>query len=485
MLTRFTQEDLNKEFDVIIIGGGINGCGIARDAAERGLSVLLLEKEDFGYGCTSASTRLIHGGLRYLESFEFGLVRESLREREILLKNASHLVKPLQICIPIYKNSNRSFLEIRAGMLLYDWLSFDKTLPSYKAMSKEEFLKFEPSVNGEGLVGAVAYYDAQVAFPERICVENALMASKSSAKVFNHVEVTNLKIESDEITELTFFDKLSGKSFFAHGKQVINVSGPWVDKFCTLTGKSLKRKIGGTKGTHIVVNKFSGFPSHAIYAPAKSDNRPFFIIPWNDLILIGTTDTYYEGDLDSVSASNSDISYLISEANNLLMNCKLEKKDILYTYSGVRPLPYVSNTSPGSITRKHIIFDHVSEGLNNLMSIIGGKLTTYRSLSEEAVDLVFQKLNIKKVKCRTKGLSFLKLPIPKLENYDPEVEYAYTISDVLLRRTFLGLNSDCGISSLDSVSSLMKEKYNYNDEEISLQREEYKKNIASRQFPNI
>lgn len=482
MLTRFTQEDLNKKFDVIVIGGGINGCGIARDAADRGLSVLLLEKEDFGYGCTSASTRLIHGGLRYLEFFDFGLVRESLREREILLKNASHLVKPIEICIPIYKNSDRSFFEIRSGMVLYDLLSFDKTLPSYKAMSKQEFLNFEPTINGDGLTGGVSYYDAQVTFPERICVENALMASKLSAKILNHVEVVNIRTDVDKITELTVFDKLSNKNFFVCGKQVVNVSGPWVDKLCNLTSKSLKRKIGGTKGTHIIVNKFIGAPSHAIYAPAKSDNRPFFILPWNGLILIGTTDTHYEGDLDSVSASNSDIDYLISETNNLLTNYKLEKKDILYAYSGIRPLPYVSNTKPGAITRKHIIFDHANEGISNFISIIGGKLTTYRSLSEEVVDLLFKKLKVKKVKCKTRSTPFLNLSIPSVNNYDPAIEYAYTISDVLLRRSFLALNSDCGLSALDSVSTLLKKKYNYSDEEIKMQVDEYKKTISLRKI---
>lgn len=480
MLTRFTQEDLNKEFDVIVIGGGINGCGIARDAADRGLSVLLLEKEDFGYGCTSASTRLIHGGLRYLESFDFGLVRESLREREILLKNASHLVKPLQICIPIFKESTRSFLEIKAGMFLYDLLSFDKTLPSYKAMSKKEFFKFEPYINSDNLIGAVAYYDAQVTFPERICVENILMASKSLAKVLNHTEVINIKVDVDKITELTIFDKLSGGNFIVRGKQVVNVSGPWVDRLCNLTGKSTNRKVGGTKGTHIVINRFVGAPSHAIYAPAKSDNRPFFILPWNGLILIGTTDTHYEGDLDLVNASDSDVDYLISETNNLLANYKIQKKDILYTYSGIRPLPYVSNTTPGSITRKHIVFDHVNEGINNLVSIIGGKLTTYRSLSEEVVDHLFKKLNIQNVKCGTKTIPFLKLPIPEIENYNPEEEYAYTVSDVLLRRTFLGLESDCGISSLDRVSKLLKEKYKYNDEELRIQVDEYKEVVRLR-----
>lgn len=481
MITRFIQEDFNNEFDVIIIGGGINGSGIARDAASRGLSVLLLEKEDFGYGCTSASTRLIHGGLRYLEYFEFDLVRESLREREILLKNASHLVKPLELCIPVYKNSKRSFFEINVGMVLYDLLSFDKSLPSYKSLSREEFINIEPSVCTEGLVGAVLYYDAQAIFPERICVENALMASKLSAKVLNHAEVVDFNVVGSKIDSIIFKDTLSKNKFTVRGKQVVNVSGPWVDKLCELSGKSIKRKVGGTKGTHIVVNKSPKFPNHAIYASAKSDDRPFFIIPWNGLILIGTTDTYFDGDLDSVLATDSEIEYLISETNNLLPKCNLIRDDILYSYSGVRPLPYVSNVKPGAITRKHIIFDHDVEGISNLISVIGGKLTTYRSLSEQAVDILFKKLKIKKIKSTTKNVHFLDSQTYKdLSAYDPSSEYAYTVSDVLLRRSFEGLNYDLGMSALITVEKLLKNKFNYTDEEIELQVKEYKNTINLR-----
>jgi glycerol-3-phosphate dehydrogenase len=477
MINRFTQSDLNKEFDVIIIGGGINGCGIARDAALRGLSVLLLEKEDFGYGCTSASTRLIHGGLRYLEYFEFSLVRESLIERELLLKNASHLVKPIELCIPIYKNDKRSFFEIKAGMLLYDLLSFDKTLPCHKMMSKEEFIKFEPGVNSDNLVGAAIYYDAQVTYPERICVENAIMAAQASAMVINHAEVITLKNELRKITSLTFLDRLSDKQFTVKGKQIINVSGPWVDKLCSLASNDIKRKIGGTKGSHIIVNKFPGAPTHAVYSSAKSDNRPFFIIPWNDLILIGTTDIHYDEDLDSISASKSEVDYLLSEANSLVPGYKLEKKDILYTYSGIRPLPYISNTKPGAITRKHIIFDHKDEGISNLISVIGGKLTTYRNLSEQATDLLFKKLGRKKVECMT-------MEIPFIGNQNlclSEPDYAYTVSDVLLRRSFLGLNPDLGMPSVEKLSNALKEKYGYSDDEIKKQVDEYEKTVSLRQ----
>jgi len=483
MLTRFSQSDFNKEFDVIIIGGGINGCGIARDAALRGLSVLLLEKEDFGYGCTSASTRLIHGGLRYLEYFEFSLVRESLRERELLLKNASHLVKPIELCIPIYKNDKRSFLEIKAGMLLYDFLSFDKTLPYHKIMSRDEFIKYEPGVNSDNLVGAAIYYDAQVTYPERICVENAIMANQASAIVINHAEVISLKNELGKITNLTFLDKLSDKQFTVKGKQIINVSGPWVDKLCSLAGHGIKRKIGGTKGSHIIVNKFPGAPNHAIYSSAKSDNRPFFIIPWNDLILIGTTDIHYDGDLDSVNASNSEVDYLINEANNLITSYKLGKKDILYTYSGIRPLPYISNTKPGAITRKHIIFDHKDEGISNLISVIGGKLTTYRNLSEQATDRLLKKLGKKNVKCKTKDLPFIGISNQETiqpSNQKPLLEFAYTVSDVLLRRNFLGLNPDLGMPSVEKVAHDLKEKYCYSDDDIKKQIDEYEKTVSLR-----
>jgi len=367
---------------VVIIGGGINGAGIARDAAMRGLNVLLIDKGDLGAATTSASTRLIHGGLRYLEHFEFGLVRESLREREILLKIAPHLVKPLAMTIPIYRQSKRGWPTIQAGMILYDLLSWRKSLPRYRMLSRSETLECWPGLNPQGLVGSAVYYDAQVEFPERLVGENVRSACEFGAEVLTHTRVTSLTG--------------SGVQFagqFVEASVIINAAGPWVDLVLERAPVKSPKLIGGTKGSHIIVPVFPGAPSNAIYLEARSDGRPIFIIPWNKLFLIGTTYVRFEGNPDEVRCEDWEIDYLLSEANLALPDAQLTRDSILDTYSGVRPLPNQSST------RRHYIREHPQ--LPNLLSIVGGKLTTYRSLSEECVDLIFRKLGKEPPPCRT------------------------------------------------------------------------------------
>jgi glycerol-3-phosphate dehydrogenase len=384
--------------DVVIIGGGINGAGIARDAAMRGLKVLLIDKGGLGAATTSASTRLIHGGLRYLEHFEFGLVRESLREREILLKIAPHLVKPLAITIPIYKQSKRGRLTIRAGMILYDLLSWGKSLPNHQILSRAETLERWPGLNPEGLVGSALYYDAQVEFPERLVVENALSAREFGAEVLTHTRVTKLAVENGRVSGVEFVGE-DGRKEFAEARVVINAAGPWIDRVLDQAPVESPKLIGGTKGSHIVVAPFPGAPENAIYVEARSDGRPIFIIPWNKLYLIGTTDVRFDGDPDEVRCEPWEIDYLLAETNLALPGAHLTRDSILDTYSGVRPLPVTGDKDEQSITRRHFIREHPR--LPNLLSIVGGKLTTYRSLAEECVDLIFRKLGKNPPPCRT------------------------------------------------------------------------------------
>lgn len=373
-----------SRYDVVIIGAGINGAGIARDAARRGLKVLLIEKGEIGAGTTSASTRLIHGGLRYLEHFEFGLVYESLRERETLLRIAPDLVRPLAIAIPIYKQSRRGWLTIRAGMILYDLLSLGKSLPRHRMLSRAETLERWPGLNPEGLVGSALYYDAQVEFPERLVLANVVSAREFGAEVLTHTRVTNLVVEDGKVSGVEF-------GGFVEAGVVVNAAGPWIDQ--VLAPVQSPKLIGGTKGSHLVVPVFPGAPPNAIYLEARSDGRPIFIIPWNKLYLIGTTDVRFEGDPDQVRCELWEIDYLLSETNLALPGAHLTRDNILYTYSGVRPLP--ANSS----TRRHFIREHPQ--FSNLLSIVGGKLTTYRSLSEESVDLIFRKLGKDVPPCTT------------------------------------------------------------------------------------
>ena len=384
--------------DVIIIGAGINGAGIARDAAMRGLKVLLIDKADIGSGTTSASTRLIHGGLRYLEHFEFGLVRESLRERETLLKIAPHLVKPLPITIPIYKQSKRGRATIRAGMILYDLLSLGKSLPLHRMLSRAETLKRLPGLNPEGLLGSAVYFDAQVEFPERLVLANVLAAREHGAEVFTYAPVTNLIVEGDSLQGVEFVTD-DGNSHFVQTKIVVNAAGPWIDRVLARAHVESPTLIGGTKGSHIVVPPFPDAPATAIYLEAQSDRRPFFIIPWNGSYLIGTTDVRFEEDPDEVRCEIWEMDYLLAEANFAFPEARLTHDSVLFTYSGVRPLPRTNDKEEQSITRRHFIREHPR--FRNLLSIVGGKLTTYRSLAEECVDLMFRKLGKYPPPCET------------------------------------------------------------------------------------
>jgi glycerol-3-phosphate dehydrogenase len=384
--------------DVIIIGAGINGAGIARDASMRGLKVLLLDKSDLGSGTTSASTRLIHGGLRYLEHFEFGLVRESLREREILLKIAPHLVRPLPIAIPIYKHSKRGRAKVRAGMIAYDLLSAGKSLPRHRMLSRAETLKRYPGLNSQGLLGSAFYFDAQIEFPERLVLENVLAAREHGTEVFTYAPVTNLIVEGDLVSAVEFVGE-GGQSQFARADVVINAAGPWVDRVLERAPLDSPRLIGGTKGSHIVVPVFPGAPQNAIYLEAQSDWRPFFVIPWNGNFLIGTTDVRFEDDPDEVRCELWEIDYLLAETNHAFPSAHLTRGQILFTYSGVRPLPRTDDKEEQSITRRHFIREHPQA--KNLLSIVGGKLTTYRSLAEECVDLIFRKLGREPPPCTT------------------------------------------------------------------------------------
>src|SRR5215211_5741672 len=248
---------MDSEFDVIVIGAGINGAGIARDAAMRGLKVLLVDKSDIGSGTSSASTRLIHGGLRYLEHFEFGLVRESLRERETLLKIAPHLVRPLPITIPIYKQSKRGRATVRAGMIAYDLLSVGKSLPRHRMLSRGETLKQSPGLNPGGLLGSALYFDAQIEFAERLVVENVLAARSHGAEVFTYTRVSNVVAEEGLVSAVEFVCE-EGQTNFARGDVVINAAGPWIDRLLERAPVKSPPLIGGTKGSHIVVPAFNG-----------------------------------------------------------------------------------------------------------------------------------------------------------------------------------------------------------------------------------
>src|SRR5215210_3326738 len=471
-MTRQIPKDIGDyPFDLVVIGAGINGAGIARDAAMRGLKVLLLDKGDISDGTTQWSTRLIHGGLRYLESYEFHLVRESLAEREKLLRIAPHLVKPLRFVVPIYESSSRGPRMIRLGMIGYDVLSFDKSLPNHKMLSRDQVLEEYPGINPDGLLGAATYYDGQVEYAERVAVENAVSAVQNGATVITYAEVKNLIFEPSpdgsgllRVAGVEIEDKLEGGAYQARAAVTVNVAGPWVDRvlsgagfFGTEEGSAngsagqdeQGRMIGPTKGSHLVVDPFPGAPKSALYVEARKDGRPYFIVPWNGRYLIGTTDFRYEDDLDYVSAAQDEIDYLIDETNTVIPEANLTRDSVLFTYSGVRPLPFKPAGSESSITRAHVVFDHAKgkstaggrikiaggpKKAEGLISIIGGKLTTYRNLGRQTVDAVYKKLGTQPPKSATDRVPLPGGAVRDLDAFATEFKSRSGHPDVLASR---------------------------------------------------
>ncbi|MFQ5770667.1 MAG: glycerol-3-phosphate dehydrogenase [bacterium] len=465
----------NKTYDVIIIGGGINGAGIARDAAERGLSVFLAEKNDFAFGTTFRSTKLIHGGLRYLEHYEIGLVRESLREREILLKQAPHLVKPIKFVLPIYQDNNYSYGKVKLGLFAYDLLSYDKSLENHQSFSTKELLDVEPHIRSTKLNGGFVYFDCQVTYPERLCLENILLAKKAGAEIHNYTEVTGLILDGHYVRGIKVRDTISGEETEVNGRMVVNAAGPWVDKILKLQNPDAAVKLGGTKGSHILLPQFQGGPQNALYVPAHQDGRPFFIIPWREYYWVGTTDIRYDGDLDSVQATQPEIEYLIREVNFVVPDAHLSSQDVIYCLAGIRPLPFTADEKEeAEITRSHIIFDHENEGICGLFSIIGGKLTTYRNLAKETVDYIFDLIGEPSPPCQTDHSPLWGGGMENVNRYIKENSKTYSLKYGLDEEQIAYLISLYGtqfrqILALVEYSPKLKEKICSNNLDIKAQ----------------
>ncbi len=428
-----------SRYDLAVIGAGVNGAGIARDAALRGLSVIVLERADVCSGTSWASSRLIHGGLRYLEYGEVPLVFESLRERRNLRRIAPHLIRPLSLCIPIYESARRGRFLIRLGLTAYDLLSIGKSLPGHEMLSKSEALDSAPGLEAGGLRGAARYFDAQVTYAERLVLENLLAARDAGARIATYAPVISLETKNDETENdglsLVYHDSRTWQDRRVEARVVVNAAGPWVDEVLASSGKPSRRLIGGTKGSHIVVGRFDGAPGEAFYVEAESDGRPFFILPWNGMFLIGTTDIRYDGDPADTRASSEEVEYLLSETNRVFPSAGLTTDDVFYTYSGVRPLPYHEAGPESAITRRHIVTENREIGAG-LLSIVGGKLTTYRELAEQTVDRVAKRLGKTLPACRT---------------HDSALPGASGIEEARRALTALGVLREDGVERLLSI----------------------------------
>jgi glycerol-3-phosphate dehydrogenase len=369
-----------QRFHVVVIGGGINGVAVARQCARAGKTTLLLEQNDFASGVTSRSTRIIHGGLRYLEHGEIGLVRESLRERERLLRERSHLVQPTQFMLLLNEQSQRSATKVRIGLWLYQRLAGRK---SNKTLGEMELKRVERALDAGHRWSIFNYEDAQCEFPERLVAEWLTEAIDAGAVVRNHAEVLAVNVAHGRARGVLFRDRITGKDAHVDAAWVVNCCGPWADRICQRSSiRTTKPMLSGVRGSHIVLPRFPAAPSNPLYTEA-ADGRPIFVVPWNEQLMVGTTEVADTGDPGRTEPSAEETAYLLNSVTKLFPKAKLSAHDVKYAFAGVRPLPYSEGNRPSAVTRRHFLHDHTGEGAARMISVIGGKLTTAASLARE------------------------------------------------------------------------------------------------------
>jgi len=481
-LSRFS----NCCFDLFIVGGGIVGAGIAWDAAQRGLSCALAEQGDFAGGTSSKTTKLIHGGLRYLEQLDLKLVRESLRERQTLLKIAPHLVKPLPFLIPVIGRRPRPAWQLRAGLFLYDLLAGQGVIAPHR------FLK-----------GAFLYHDAQMD-DARMVIGVLLAACGAGAVAANHLQVIRWIEEQGRLTGAELEDRLSGRRHTVRARSFVNAAGPWVDAVRRLADPAVKPVVRPSKGIHLVYPDIG--LKEAVLLSAE-DRRIFFLIPWNGLTLIGTTDTDYSGDPGEARAEPDDVEYLLRETNRLLPHLALRRDRVITTFAGVRPLAAEESKRPSAVSRRH----RLHRDPNGLISVVGGKFTTFRKMAEEVVDLICAEFPGRRfAPCRTGNSPLAPLTAGRSEEIkrfiqaDPALaeplcphhpfthadvihaareEMAMTLSDLLFRRFGISWSACQGLDALEPAARRMAEALGWSDSERLRQIALFRDEVAALKCP--
>ncbi|MCI0489472.1 MAG: glycerol-3-phosphate dehydrogenase [Blastocatellia bacterium] len=395
----------NETFDLAVIGGGITGAGIALDAASRGLSVALIEKRDFASGTSSRSSKLIHGGLRYLEHFEFRLVREALRERATLARLAPHLAAPLPFLVPVYSDARRSplgsnRLKLRLGLWLYDMLAgrhnkkeiFKKEIfiVRHEWVGRDELLRLAPALDSDGLRGGFLYYDG-LTDDARLVIEVIKAAAERGAAVANYAAARGLELNADSVSTIEVEDMLAGRSLRVRAKVIVNATGVWADEVIGLSDASAGRRLRPSKGIHIVVPAEKLNNRAAVLIPSLGEQRFLFVIPWQGRTVIGTTDTDYTGSLDDPGVCADEIDRVVESAARYFPEANLSTADVISAFAGLRPLAAREGASTAELSRA----EEIIESRSGLLSIIGGKLTTYRRMAERVVDMVADRLNRK------------------------------------------------------------------------------------------
>jgi glycerol-3-phosphate dehydrogenase len=427
-MARRDHQSLAGPFDLLIIGGGITGAGAARDAAHRGLKVVLLDQGDLASGTSSRSSKLVHGGLRYLEQGEFSLVFEAIAERRILQEIAPHLVNPMPFLFPVYDSSRRGVFTINIGMWLYDGLSLFRSPKIHKKLSVREVRKAEPELQSKGLKGAPVYYDCATD-DARLTLETALDAAAHGAVLATYTRVTGyIRGPGGRVEGVHAESVQSGEVFEIAAAAVINATGPWSDRTRGLDGHITSDRLRPTKGIHIVVDAARLRLAHAVVGFHPDDGRVFFSIPWGDRTYIGTTDTDFQGDPGEVAATSEDVDYVLSAAGFYFPKVALARTDVISTWAGVRPLISEEDaSSESSVSREHLI--RLDE--DGLITIAGGKLTTYRRMGAEVVDKAVDLLRMLGHPMKLSAADTAIAPLPGAVGWPPDDDHEAVARQVL------------------------------------------------------
>lgn len=485
----------DQTFDLLIIGGGINGCGVARDAAMRGLSVALLERDDFGSGTSGRSSRLIHGGIRYLEQGQLHLVHESIRERQTLLRIAPHLVKPLAFTWPIYRGARVGKVKLSAGLLVYQLMAVGRSR-WHSSLNAAETLEREPCLRPTGLSGGAVYYDA-CTDDARLTVANAIAARELGALIHNHTPVVQLLRVGDKAVGVTAQSRLTGEQLELRGRVIVDATGVWHNTF---DGDKRARRVRGSKGVHIGVPRDRIGNQDALTLISPVDGRVMFCLPAGSQAIIGTTDTWTDESPEAVHAAMSDVQYLLDSANSYFPRARLTSADVVSAWAGIRPLASGRAANPSAASREHSIVTDSS----SIIDVTGGKLTTYRSMAAEIVDRVEEALGRRPQPAptddvelpgadRAKQIARIQLDDPRMSQplvadlpytaahlvYAVQEEMAQTLSDLLIRRTHLAFETrDHGIGVARAAADIVAPLLGWDDATKGQQVGEFREDAA-------
>ena len=412
-------------FDLLVVGGGITGAGIARDAAMRGLDVALVEQRDFASGTSSKSSKLIHGGLRYLEQADFALVFEGTSERARLMRQAPHVVRPLPFLYPVYQGARWGPFIIQFGMWLYDLLALFRNFKMHRRLGVGGTAETAPGLLTEGMRASMLYYDA-LTDDARLTFENVLAAHQHGAAISNHAEMTGpLRDSAGRITGARIRDRLTGHEFDLKARALVHAVGPWTNAVLDRHGDANPEMIRPTRGVHVLISQRRLPCAQAIVLNSIRDGRVVFLIPWEDSVAIGTTDTDHAEGPDSVHATREDVDYLLETINHFFPEARLEDTDIRSSWAGLRPLVREDHASAYDTSREHTITTH-SEGR---ITIAGGKLTTYRKMAEQCVEKALELLPLERQRGRKRPVT-RSAPLPGAEGFDFATEQGSAVESL-------------------------------------------------------